>query len=134
MVNKVTKKMLKDYIKAKKEIPLLRAELNTMNTTEAGLGSSVIFDYQKGFPRPQAIVGFDQERYNRRRSLLESKEKLVAAVEKWIDEIEDTQTRLVFKMRYKQEQRWDRIAKMLGYESADYVRIVLHDRYIDKKI
>lgn len=133
LTERITKKMLKDYAKTKREIPLLRAELNTMINSEYGLGNSVIMDYSKGFPSPQGVVGFDQERYDRRRAILEKKEGLVAVVDKWIDDIEDVQTRKVFEMRYTKEMSWTKIAKNLGFSSADYARIMIRDKYLIEK-
>lgn len=89
---KVTRKLLKEYVKIKREIPLLRVELHEMNTTDSGLGNSVIQDCRKGYPSPRTVIGFDYERYNNKRDILEHKEQQCAAVEQWIDAIEDTQT------------------------------------------
>lgn len=129
---RVTRKLLKEYVKIKREIPLLRVELHEMSTTDSGLGNSVILDGRKGYPRPQTVIGFDWERYNRKRESLERKENQCAAVEEWIELIEDIQIRTVFKMRYMNNYKWEKIAKKLRYSSADYVRIVIHDRYLEK--
>lgn len=133
LANKITKKMLKDYAKAKREIPLLKAELSAMNNTDAGLGSSVIFDYSKGYPRPQAVVGFDEERYNRRAATLAHKEVQCAAVEKFVADIDDTLTRSVFYKRYIEDKKWEIVASEVGYaNNLDYVRIRIRDAYLKK--
>lgn len=130
---KITKKLLKDYARYQREIPLLEQELHKMNTSEAGLGSSTILNYNKGYPIPQTIVGFDQILYDRRRKILMNKKDKVAAVEQWIEAIENIQTRTVFRMRYMQQRSWTQIAKEIGYEgNADYVRIVIRDRFLEK--
>lgn len=130
---KITKKLLNDYSRYKREIPLLERELLEMNTTEAGLGSSTIFDYTTGYPRPQAVVGFDHELYERRRTVLTNKRAKIAAVEEWIEKIENIQTRTVFKMRYTQGKTWVKIAKEIGYaDNEDYVRIRIRDEYLKK--
>lgn len=84
-----------DYclLKLKREIPVLSMELAEMEQGEAGLGNSTIFDYSTGFARPQSVVGFDQERYDRRKRTYEHKKEQAAAVERWIQNIEDGQTR-----------------------------------------
>lgn len=128
---KITKKLLNDYPRYKREIPLLERELSEMNTSEAGLGSSVIFDYSTGYPRPQAVVGFDHALYKRRRIILENKKAKVAAVEEWIEKIENIQTRTVFRMRYIQGKSWIKIAKETGYASnTDYPRLYIRDKYL----
>lgn len=130
---KITRKLLKEYAKIKREIPLLRTELNEMKSSEAGIGSSIVMDYSTGYPRPQAVIGFDQQRYERREAILTSKEKAAAAVEEWIESIEDSQTRMVFKKRYMQEMKWVKIAKEMGYgHNVDYVRIRIRDEYLKK--
>lgn len=129
---KVTRKMIQDYVKTRKEVKLLERELYEMKTTDKGIGNSVIMDYRKGFPRPQSVVGFDMDKYERRRATLEYKADQCAAVEKWIEEIEDTQTRQVFELRYIKEQQWKQVAKKMGYKYEDYARIAIHDKYLDE--
>ena len=77
----MTIKRLESYQRLMQEITILRYELNEMNTTDEGLGNSVIKDYSKGFERPQAVVGFDGERYRRKRQLLDKKEAEAARSE-----------------------------------------------------
>ena len=131
---KITKQLLQDYDKIKREIPLLRAEINEMQHSDSGLGSSTIIDYHKGFPRPQAVVGFDQEKYERRVKRLREKERQVAVVEEWIENIEDDRARLVFQMFYIKKFSWTKIAKSIGYAgNADYVRLHIRDKYLKKQ-
>ena len=130
---KVTKKMLDNYQKYKKEITFLKAELSEMSSTDAGLGSSTVFDYRSGYPKPQSVIGFDQERYDRRKSTLEERTETVHAVNIWIEEIPDAQTRAVFRMRYIEGKSWEKIAKKMGYHgNPDYPRKVIRDRYLKK--
>ena len=133
MAIKITKKLLKDYARIKKEIPLLKSELSVLQNTDEGLGNSVIMDYKKGYPRPQSIVGFDKERYDRRAATLAHKEEQCAAVENFIAEIDDTLTRLVFYKRYIEDKKWEAVALEVGYgNNLDYVRIRVRDEYLKK--
>ena len=112
---------------------MLKAELNEMQQGDAGIGSSTIFDYREGFPRPQAVIGFDREKFERRKKRLEEKEQQVAVVEEWIEGIEDDRARLVFEMFYQKRYSWAKIAKCIGYPgNADYVRIRIRDDYLKK--
>lgn len=130
---KITGKLLRDYRKYKREIPFLRAELEEMLTSDAGLGSSVILDYQSGYPRPQSVVGFDYDLYERRKGVLERREAQVKAVEQWIESIEEGQVRCVFRMRYINGMSWVKIAEKTGYGGReDYVRRVIRDGYLKK--
>lgn len=134
MAMKITKKLLDDYKKTKREIPLLEAELIGMKRGDAGIGNSTIFDYQTGFPRPQSVVGFDWPLYERRKRNLELKKEKVAAVEKWIEAIEDGQTRCVFRMFYIGAMKWDKIAIKTGYAgNADYPRLYIRDKYLKEQ-
>lgn len=129
----MTIKRLEGYRKLMQEIAILRWELNEMNTTEAGLGSSVIKDYSTGFARPQAVVGFDDERYKRKRSLLDKKEAEAEEIRNWVGAIEDTVTRKVFEYFYLDGLPWKEVAKRLGYgNNQDYPRLHIRDPYLKK--
>ncbi len=124
---------LESYRKLIQEIAILRLELNEMNTTDAGLGNSVILDYSKGFPRPQSVVGFDEERYKKLRGRLDEKEAEAEAIRSWILDIEDTVTRKVFEYFYIDGLSWKEIAKRLGYrDNQDYPRVCIRDAYLKK--
>lgn len=130
---KITRKLLREYQKYKREIPFLRAELDEMLTSDAGLGSSVILDYQRGYPRPQSVVGVDFGLYEYRKEVLGRREAQVKAVEQWIESIEEGQIRCVFRMRYINGMSWVKIAEKTGYGGReDYVRRVIRDGYLKK--
>ncbi|WP_330604068.1 hypothetical protein [Blautia massiliensis (ex Durand et al. 2017)] len=130
---KITRKLLDNYKKIKREIPILGLELDEMKNGEAGLGNSVILDGRTGINRPQSVVGFDQERYDRRKRTYEHKNEQVAAVDNWIQNIEDGQTRYVFKAFYQQGLTWEKIAEKTGYsQSPDYPRLYIRDIYLKK--
>lgn len=132
---KITGNLLKNYRKYKREIPFLEDELEEILTTDAGLGSSVILDYQTGYPRPQSIVGFDFDLYERRKGVLEHRKAQVKAVEQWISAIEDGQVRCIFRMRYINGMSWVKIAEKTGYGGReDYVRRVIRDGYLKNVI
>ena len=129
----VTREMIQNYVKTRKDVKFLERELYEMRTTDKGLGNSVILDGTKRYPPvPQTVVGFDNEKYENRRLSMEYKAEQCATVEKWIEEIEDTQIRQVFELRYLKEQQWQKIAKKMGYRNEEYARIVMHDRYLDR--
>lgn len=130
---KITREMLDRYRKLKQEIPVLELELRMMKNTDAGLGNDTIFDYQTGYPRPQSVVGFDQKKYDRREKILERKKEKIKAMDHWIDDIKDGQTRCVFRMFYKQWMTWEKIAAKTGYsQSPDYPRLHIRDAYLKK--
>ncbi len=131
---KVTRKLLDDYRKIKWEIPLLETELKEMRETDSGIGNSTIFDYRTGQARPQSVIGFDWERYEKREAKLERKKEKSKAVEEWINNIEDGQTRCVFRMFYIDGMTWEKIAIKTGYsKSPDYPRKMIRDDYLKKQ-
>ena len=132
----ITRKKLEDYKKNKRSIPMLEAELDEMLHTDAGLGSSVILDYKKGYAAPQSVVGFNGLSYDRRQKELERIKKDCQEVEDWIADIEDGQARCIFRMFYVDGMNWEKIAKKMGYsKSPDYPRIMIRDKYLkDYKI
>lgn len=130
---KITKKLLKDYQKYKKELSFLKAELEEMLTSDAGIVNSTILDYRDGYPRPQSVVGFDWNLYEYRKEVLKHTELQVQAVEQWVQNIEDGQTRCVFRMRYIEGMNWVKIAEKTGYGGReDYVRLHIRDDYLKK--
>lgn len=131
---KITKVLLNGYRKIKKEIPVLQLELQMMKQEDNGIGSSVILDYRRGYPQPQGITGFDQKKYDRRKKVLEDKIAKCKAVEDWIEEIENGQTRYVFKAYYIEGMTWEKIAGKTGYSrQPDYPRLMIRDRYLKEK-
>ena len=130
---KITRKLLDDYRRLKQEIPLLELELVEMLQGDNGFDNSTIFDYRTGEARPQSVVGFDWKLRGHREKVLDGKKAKVKAVEKWIEAIEDGQTRCVFKMFYINGMTWDRIAAKTGYSnSPDYPRLHIRDDYLKK--
>jgi len=130
---KITKELLNNYRKYKREIQLLKEELAQMQHTEAGLSNSVIMDYRDGFPRPQSVIGFNWPLYERRKKRLETRKAQAEMVENWIEEIPDAETRAVFRARYIKRESWVRTAEAAGYAGKeDYVRIRIHDKYLQE--
>lgn len=130
---KITKKLLRNYQKYKREIPFLQQELEDMLTSDAGIGNSTIFDYRSGYPQPQSVVGFDWDLYEHRKGVLERRKAQVEAVEQWIDDIRDGQIRCVFRMRYIDGMSWVKVAEKTGYGgNPDYVRLHIRDKYLEK--
>lgn len=131
---KITRKLLDDYRKLKREIPILELELDEMKKGDAGFNNSTVFDYRDGYPRPQPVVGFDWPLYERRKKILDGKKDKVKAVKEWINTIEDGQTRCVFKMFYLDGTTWEKIAVKTGYsQSPDYPRLMIRDKFLKER-
>ena len=128
---KITRKLLEDYKKIKKEVPVLEMELHDMMVTDSGIGNDTVFDYRDGYAKPQSVVGFDWPLYEHRQKVLDRKKEKLKAVEQWINAIEDGQTRCVFRMRYIDDMNWVKIAAKTGYKgNHDYPRRHIRDKYL----
>ena len=128
---KITRKLLNDYKKIEREVPILEYELEQMRTTDAGIGNSTIYDYRDGYARPQSVIGFDRELYEKRERALNNKKEQLKAIKKWISSIEDGQTRCIFKMKYIDGMNWIKIAAKTGYKgNLDYPRLYIRDKYL----
>lgn len=133
---KITKKLLDEYrdMRKKRTIPLLEMELKEMKSGDNGIGNSTINDYRTGQARPQSVVGFDWALYEKRESTLEEKKAKAKAVEQWIENIEDGQTRYTFKSFYKDAMEWGKIAVKMGYaNSPEYPRLYYRDKYLKEQ-
>lgn len=129
----VTRKMLEDYRKIKAEIPLLEYELKEMRLTDAGFGNTVILNGKNGSKKPETVVGFDQAKYDHHKAVLQRKKDQAAAVETWLEGIEDGRTRLAFKMFYRDGMTWEKIGVKMNYPGkGDYVRRHIRDEYLKK--
>lgn len=125
---------LETYPKLCKDIPLLEAEIRNMKEGDNGLGNDTVFDYRTGYPRPQPVIGFNWELYEKRQAQLERMKQRKARIETWIEEIDDVTTRNVIKYKYQQEKEWLEIAKLIGHPGDEsYPRKMIRDKYFREK-
>lgn len=100
----VTKEMLESYRSKKEEIKELEYKLKHLGEGDSMVGNDVVFDYRDGYPKPQAIVGVDwekvsktEERYVKRLTKLKQE---CETIEEFVEQIEDSMTRRIFRMYY----------------------------------
>ena len=103
-MEKMTKERLKAYRSNKAEILELDYTLQNRWKSDTMIGNDVIFDYSKGYPMPQSVVGFDQKKYERLQDRdLKRKEKLEAEceeIERFVEDIKDSLTHRIFRIYY----------------------------------
>lgn len=123
MILEVTRQQLEEYRSDKQEILELTYRIENRWKDEAMIGNDVIFDYGKGYPMPQSVVGFDQERYEhlqdrdvRRKDKLEKKCK---ETEDWIEEIQDGITRRIFRMYFLEGKKQKDVAKAVCMDRSN---------------
>ena len=118
----ITKELLQGYRSKKDEIQELDYILKNRWRDEDLIGNDVIFDYSKGYPMPQSVVGFDQVRYERlqdrdqRRK--EQLEQECAEIEEWVEAISDSLTRRIFRMCFIDGRKQKDVAKAVHLDQS----------------
>ena len=100
---------------------------------EGLIGNDVIFDYSKGYPMPQGVVGFDKEKYDRlqdrdqRRK--EQLEQECVEIEEWVEAITDSITRRIFRMCFVEGRKQKAVAKAVHLDQSRVSRRI--DDYLE---
>lgn len=118
----ITKEALLSYRSKKDEIIELDWWLNNRWRSETMIGNDVIFDYSKGYPMPQSVVGFDQQKYERAQERdLRKKQELeqeCAEMEDFIEDISDSITRRIFRMSFIDGRKQKDVAKAVHLDRS----------------
>lgn len=137
----MTKKELLQYRYLLIEIKELE---NKIKNYEGKIVTDKVQSSQRGFPYTQyelKIQGVEDSLYIKklREKLfyrIEKCKKLKVDIENFINNIEDSRTRLVFQLRYVEGRSWVYISRQLGSSNESYARMI-HNRAIiqikDKK-
>ena len=100
-MEKMTKERLKAYRSNKAEILELDYTLRNRWKSDTMIGNDVIFDYSRGYPMPQCVVGFDEPKYKRwqekDRKRKEWLEQECKEVEQFVDAIQDSLAHRIFR-------------------------------------
>lgn len=103
-MEQMTRERLAAYRSNKAEILELDYMLQNRWKSDTMIGNDVVFDYSKGYPMPQSVVGFDQDKYERLQERdLKRKERLekeCEEVEQFVEAIQDSMTRRIFRIYY----------------------------------
>ena len=120
------RQQLERYRSQKEEIRELQYKLEHLGEGDSLIGNSTIFDYSTGFPRPQAVVGYDynkewrlRERYKTR---LEKLETDCEETEQWVEAIPESQTRRIFRMYYLEGETQQKIGKKIHLDQSSVSR------------
>ena len=118
----MTRERLEAYRSNREEIKELKYKLEHLGEGDSLIGNDVIFDYRKGYPRAQAIVGHDYELGAKRRKRYETQiEKLEAeqdSIEEWIFGIRDSRTRRIFQMYFLEGLTQEKVARKMNIERS----------------
>lgn len=124
----MTKELLSTYRSKKDEIIELDWMLNNRWRSETMIGNDVILDYSKGYPMPQSVVGFDQDKYERaqERDLRRKKEleQECTEMETFVENIVDSITRRIFRMCFIEGRKQKDVAKAIHLDQSRVSRRV----------
>lgn len=131
----MTKKELLQYRYLLIEIKELE---NKIKNYEGKIVTDKVKSSQREFPYTQyelKIQGVEDSLYIKklREKLfyrIEKCKKLKVDIENFINNIEDSRTRLVFQLRYVEGRSWVYISRQLGSPNESYARMI-HNRYLD---
>ena len=118
----ITKELLQGYRSKKDEIQELDYILKNRWRDEGLIGNDVIFDYSKGYPMPQSVVGFDQAKYERlqdrdqRRK--EQLEQECEEIETFVENIDESLTRRIFRMYFLDGKKQKEVAKAIHMDRS----------------
>lgn len=121
------------YRSKKEEIRELTAIIENRYRDDSLIGNDVILDYSKSYPPiPQGVVGFDLAKYNRLqdrdRRRKEKLEKECAEIEDFIESIEDSLTRRIFRMTFIDGEKQKAVAKVVHLDRSRVSRKI--DEYL----
>ena len=121
------------YRSKKAEIRELTAIIENRYRDDSLIGNDVILDYSKSYPPiPQGVVGFDLAKYrrlqDRDRYRKEQLEKECAEIEDFIEGIEDSLTRRIFRMTFIDGEKQKAVAKVVHLDRSRVSRKI--DEYL----
>ncbi|WP_087066437.1 hypothetical protein [Intestinibacillus massiliensis] len=120
----MTKNELKQFLKLKDEIIVLEYELESLQNRADE--DSRIYGVYSLTEDPDAEISRREDEIKRRRA---EYTRELHRIEEFIDGINDSQARTVFRLRYLEGWRWLPIAYRIGYADEQRPR-KLHDMYL----
>ena len=113
----MTREQLEEYRSKKEEIAELEYKLQHLGAGDSMVGNDVIFDYRSGYPVPQSVVGVDWQKYDntkaRYQNRLDELQRECDEVEEFVESIEDSLIRRMFRLYYIDGMTQDKVAKKL---------------------
>lgn len=118
----MTRERLEQYRSNVQEIRELTYKLDHLGEGDSLIGTDVIFDYKKGYPRPQSVVGYDYDLEARRRERYENlRGKLQAEndnIEEFVFGIPDGRIRRIFQLYFLEGKSQERVARQLHMDRS----------------
>ena len=129
----ITRKKIEEYTSKRDEIQELQQKLENIGKGDSLIGNDVILDYRTGYPRPQPIVGYDFSKEkrlkNRWKQRIDELTKDCMEIELWIENIPDSITRRIFRMRYIDGKSQEEVGKIVHMSQSNVSRKI--DNYLN---
>lgn len=119
----LNKELLSSYKSKKEEIRELQYKLQHMNDDNAMMGNpDTILNYKSGYPVPEAVAGVDWKKVfkteKRYMNKIEILTKECEEIEEFIESIQDSLTRRIFRMYYIEGLSQGNIAKIVHVDRS----------------
>lgn len=122
----MTPERLRQYRALCREIADLERRIDSSKVTDVVRASAPSFPYQSHTVR---ITGSDVRRTKRLQRLRARCRSERDEIERYIEQIEDSQMRLIFRFRYVDGMSWKRVAFAIGEHDEQFPRRK-HNRYL----
>ncbi len=130
----MTKELLSQYCDLVKERKKLQKRISKIEK-QSSMVSDVV---QNGYKRHAVIYGYDILRGKKLEDLkfllMDREARIIiqqTEIEKYINNIEDSELRQIFEHRYIDNMNWYQIQTIMGYNHEDTAR-KKHDKYLEK--
>ena len=111
----MTREELEEYRSKKEEIAELEYKLKHISDNDEMVGNDVIMDYRSGFPVPHSVVGVDWKKYDNAKARYTNRlarlREECDEIEEYVERIEDSITRRIFRMYYIDGASQENVAK-----------------------
>lgn len=111
----MTREELEEYRSKKEEIAELEYKLKHIGDNDEMVGNDVIMDYRSGFPVPHSVVGVDWKKYDNAKARYTNRlarlREECDEIEEYVERIEDSITRRIFRMYYIDGASQENVAK-----------------------
>ena len=111
----MTREELEEHRSKKEEIAELEYKLKHISDNDEMVGNDVIMDYRSGFPVPQSVVGIDLKKYDNAKARYTNRlarlRQECDEIEEYVERIEDSITRRIFRMYYIDGASQENVAK-----------------------
>ena len=114
------------YRSKKSEIKELDDKIRNIDKDDSFIVNSTVLDYRTGYPVPRSVVGVDEVRFNRTLNRYYKRRELLRQecedIENWIEDIEDSLTRRIFRLYFVEGLSQDNVSRAVHLDKSNVSR------------